>query len=205
MSDQGSDSEKPAKKSAPNPVRLLNRDIGCQNSKWNVYLDHISDDHGNEVRDFIVLGGQVRRDDLIGGVCILPILDGAIGLQQYFRHAVAETLWEVPRGFIDEGETPVEAALRELKEETGLSCDLGDVVSLGFYLPEPSTIGVRGAVFAAPSCRLGEAQGDPEIGLGGVSYFSIDEVSDMAHTSKIQDAATLIAFYRYVDWCQRSR
>ncbi|MDE2143958.1 MAG: NUDIX domain-containing protein, partial [Elusimicrobia bacterium] len=32
-------------------------------------------------------------------------------------------LWLAPGGHIDEGETPDEAALRELKEETGLEAD----------------------------------------------------------------------------------
>ncbi|MGY9005583.1 MAG: NUDIX hydrolase [Alphaproteobacteria bacterium] len=210
MSDRDVGNDKPGSPDvpeenlAPNPVQLLKRNIGCQNSKWNVYLDHICDDQGNEVEDFIVLGGQVARDDMVGGVCILPILDGSIGLQQYFRHAISEHLWEVPRGFIDEGETPLEAALRELREETGLTCDLSEVVSLGFYLPEPSTIGSRGAVFSALACRVGDRVGAPEIGLGALSFFTIDEVREMAHSSKIQDAATLIAFYRYLEWCQKT-
>ncbi|MBF0560404.1 MAG: RNA pyrophosphohydrolase [Alphaproteobacteria bacterium] len=38
-----------------------------------------------------------------------------------------EPAWQLPQGGIDEGETPIEAALRELKEETGT--DKADVVS----------------------------------------------------------------------------
>jgi ADP-ribose pyrophosphatase len=36
-----------------------------------------------------------------------------------FRFGVAKTTVEIPAGIIDEGETPEQAALRELKEETG--------------------------------------------------------------------------------------
>lgn len=37
--------------------------------------------------------------------------------------------WQMPQGGVDPGETPVEAALRELGEETGITPDLVDVVA----------------------------------------------------------------------------
>lgn len=37
--------------------------------------------------------------------------------------------WQMPQGGIDEGETPEEAALRELEEEIGLSADQVSVIS----------------------------------------------------------------------------
>ncbi|MBF9031251.1 RNA pyrophosphohydrolase [Rhodobacterales bacterium HKCCE3408] len=36
------------------------------------------------------------------------------------RSDMAEPAWQMPQGGIDKGETPVEAALRELREETGV-------------------------------------------------------------------------------------
>jgi 8-oxo-dGTP diphosphatase len=35
-----------------------------------------------------------------------------------------ETLWTLPGGSMEEGETPSEAAIREVKEETGLGIEI---------------------------------------------------------------------------------
>ncbi|KAL1865645.1 hypothetical protein VTK73DRAFT_5119 [Phialemonium thermophilum] len=63
------------------------------------------------------------KDSDIDGVGIVAILekDGGpeILLQKQYRPPVDKLTIEVPAGLIDEGETPEEAAVRELKEETG--------------------------------------------------------------------------------------
>jgi ADP-ribose pyrophosphatase len=77
----------------------------------------------------------VRRDEVLepsgiravrevvthpGSVVVLPVLpDKRILLIRQYRHAARQYLWELVAGRIDEGETPREAAARELMEETG--------------------------------------------------------------------------------------
>ena len=45
--------------------------------------------------------------------------DGYIVLERQYRHGLGNTCYELPCGVIEEGETPLEAAQRELLEETG--------------------------------------------------------------------------------------
>ncbi len=45
--------------------------------------------------------------------------DGRIIMERQYRHALGETSFEIPAGVAEEGETPLEAAQRELEEETG--------------------------------------------------------------------------------------
>jgi ADP-ribose pyrophosphatase len=53
-------------------------------------------------------------------VCIVPVTShGTACMVQQYRQPVGKLLWEFPAGHIDEGETPIEAAARELQEETG--------------------------------------------------------------------------------------
>ena len=49
-------------------------------------------------------------------------------LQKQFRPPIGKVCIEVPAGLIDEGESPEECAVRELKEETGYA---GEVVRDG--------------------------------------------------------------------------
>ena len=55
-------------------------------------------------------GGVVIDDD--GRVCVV--------------HRPRYDDWSLPKGKLDAGETFEQAALREVEEETGLLCDLGD-------------------------------------------------------------------------------
>ena len=45
--------------------------------------------------------------------------DGQMVMERQYRHGLGNTCYELPCGVIEEGETPLEAAKRELLEETG--------------------------------------------------------------------------------------
>ena len=45
--------------------------------------------------------------------------DGMFVLERQYRHGLGKTCYEIPAGVIEKGETPLEAAKRELQEETG--------------------------------------------------------------------------------------
>lgn len=45
--------------------------------------------------------------------------DGQFVMEKQYRHGLGKTCYEIPAGVIEEGETPLDAAMRELQEETG--------------------------------------------------------------------------------------
>jgi len=45
--------------------------------------------------------------------------DGQFVMEKQYRHGLGKTCYEIPAGVIEEGESPLEAAMRELQEETG--------------------------------------------------------------------------------------
>ncbi len=179
------------------PVRLIKRTVGCANRLFEVYLDHIASPSGETVENFMVVSPRHKSEKLVGGVAILPILDGNLGLLQIYRHPVAEYTWEVPRGFIDDGENALTAALRELEEETGLQCADHDMIDLGTVLPDPGILAGRTQVFAASKCHGATGFQLNEMGHVDLQFFSFKEFSVMAQKAEVEDAQTLVACYRY--------
>lgn len=69
---------------------------------------------------------HIRRKNNQKVVTIIPVdfINNEIILIKQYRAAVDKYVIEFPAGLIDKGETPIKAANRELKEETGYSGDI---------------------------------------------------------------------------------
>lgn len=186
----------PGEKGAP-PVSVLGRRILGENRVWTIYLDRIEAENGHIIEDYVVVEPKGLAADGIGGVAILPIWEGDIVLLKAYRHPVRQYTWELARGFLDAGEDATAAALREMEEEAGLTCDLSDIRPLGYVLPESSTIAGKEAVFVALNCRPGGTVDTHEPGLGNRHRFSVDDARRMLARYEIEDATAVATLYRY--------
>ncbi len=83
---------------------------------------------------------------------VVPVtIEGSIVLIRLHRFGIDAPSIEIPGGLIDPGEPPIEAARRELREETGYACE--DVVPLGVVHANPALQPTRLHMVLARGCR----------------------------------------------------
>jgi ADP-ribose pyrophosphatase len=133
-----------------------------------------------------------RRDgrDLVvhaAGVAIVAVdRDEQLTLVRQPRIGAGGPLVELPAGMVDPGESPLECARRELREETGLHG--GDWVELASFYTSPGYCDERLHLFLATNLEQGEAapEATEEIEL---VRLPLGEVAALA--AEVEDAKTL--------------
>jgi ADP-ribose pyrophosphatase len=154
-----------------------------------------------ETRRFSVVEKVVTRPDgdsasvqfvkHSGSVAILPLVDEQhVCLIRSRRLTVDETLIEVPAGTREANEPPLEAAHRELIEETGYRA--GRMEELTSYYPSPGVLSERMWVYVAHDLTPGEParEANEEIDNLVVSW---DEALAMIDRGEIHDGKTIVA------------
>lgn len=156
-----------------------------------------------------VAGRKVSRERLHSpdavAVLIYSPVDEMVLLQEQLRPAICEAdlplsfarILEIPAGMIDPGELDIDAAVREVKEETGLTINRRDLRYIKSFLPSPGkmneVVHVFGyAVRELPEINDGSSE-ETEFGLienRWVSYSDIREGEVV-----ICDAKTIIALH----------
>ncbi len=144
-------------------------------------------------------GVRARRDDIrhSGSIVVLAVDDGAkagrkaeprILLERQYRHAAQSMMWELPAGRIDDGETSLTAAKRELLEETGYSARQWKRI-LHFYV-SPGFLDETMTIYLARGLQAGEAQPEPDEKIA-TRFFALSEAKRMALNGRIRDAKTI--------------
>jgi ADP-ribose pyrophosphatase len=129
-----------------------------------------------------------------GACAVVPLLsDGRVLLLRQYRHAVRQTLWEVPAGKLDAGEARETCALRELKEETGYSA--GRLSTLGTICVTPGYSDELIHLYLAQDLTPGPQALTPNESIVCMPVPLADAVS-MAESGEVSDAKTAIALLR---------
>lgn len=164
--------------------------------KWKrVSREIVYDGYLRVAKDHVLLpnGNTIQYDSIEQGdcACVLCVSenDNVILLRQY-RYVIDDFTWEVPMGGINLGETPEEAARREMREETGIL--LNELTPLGVIIPSNGQSPQTMHLFFGRAKRRDAASPDESEFLE-VHEITKHELQNKLDGGQITDAASLAA------------
>jgi len=119
-----------------------------------------------------------------------------------YRHILDSVQIEVPSEYIENGESPQYAAIRELKEETGYVAKR--IVSIGFYTLDYSMFEQTGNIFVAYNLIREGEQSLGNMEMIELTILTINEIRRLLFDGKIINAASIVALYKAIDFHQKS-
>jgi ADP-ribose pyrophosphatase len=161
------------------------------------------------IKQETIYSGQafnVRRDEIrfpnnqtthldiiehVGAVTIVPIdADGRILFVSQYRHATGNELLELPAGTLDEGESPENCALREIREETGYAA--GNLTKLGEFYLAPGYSTEYMFVYLATELNPAPLPADPDEFITLIP-MPVEQAYGLALFGGLQDGKSLAA------------
>jgi ADP-ribose pyrophosphatase len=148
----------------------------------------VTEDSAEDKTGFTVQRSVVRHP---GSAVMMPVDGDRVLLVRQYRLPVDKTMWELPAGKVDDGETPFQAAQRELIEETGYTAATWKQL-VSFY-PSPGFLEEKMTIFLATGLTAGTAtpMDDERI---ETRWFGRAELREAIRGNEIEDSKTMIGF-----------
>jgi ADP-ribose pyrophosphatase len=159
-------------------------------ARYSCGLFRVTEDHARDSTGFEIRRSIVRH----AGSAVMMAVDDRrrILLVRQYRLPARANLWELPAGKLDPGEKPLEAAKRELLEETGYRARHWKKL-VSFY-PSPGYVSEKMTIFLATDLTAGQAQPMDDERIE-TRWFPAKQLERMILTNKIQDGKTMIGYF----------
>ena len=152
-------------------------------SPWvNLYLDAVRFPNGRVIEEYHLLDFPNAAVS-----AVVENAQGAVAFVQVWRYTTGRADWELPAGGLEAGETPLEAAEREVREETGFSSS--DHRLMYSYYPMNGNANKR---FHVVFCRAGEAVQEIDADeVSALRWFTRAEIEQGIRERAFSDGFTL--------------
>ena len=169
----------------PEPEVTISSELKYEGRRISVRLEHVRLPDGTEsTRDIV---------DHPNACVILAIdADGNALFVRQYRKAPEMELLELPAGVMDPGETALETAQRELREETGYAA--GEMIELGSFYSAPGTMTELLHAFLARDLRYDPLPSDEDERIE-LERMPFDQAVLAAREGRFQDAKTLASLF----------
>ncbi len=165
------------------PIALSRKQI--YQSRWvNLYVDRVQFPNGAVIEQHHLL------DFDHPAVMAVPYQEDRFLMVKVCRYPTGRAEWEFPAGSIEKGENVIQAAQREVLEETGY-LSTGHRILYDYF---PMN-GIANQVFYVVSCEATDLVDtfDPDE-ISAVRWFGIDEIWRMIRDRGMKDGYSLTAF-----------
>lgn len=156
---------------------------------FDLRIDQARSPRTHEVHDFYVLESM----DWVNVIPLTP--DDRIVLIRQYRHGTREITLEIPGGIVEPGDSPEEAARRELREETGF--EGVEMIPIGKVHPNPAFLNNHCYTYVARDVVRAGSQAQDEKEDIEVLLKPIMEVPGLIREGQITHSLILAAFYRF--------
>ena len=173
----------------PKPWKLTSSNQDKSYRVFSLRTDHAISPRTGQEHDFFI----VECPPWVNVIPLTP--ENKVVMVRQYRHGTRSVTLEIPGGLVENNDTPEEAAVKELREETGYQTS--EMIPLGSVHPNPAIQDNQCYTFLARDVFLaGKQQQDDKEDIE-VLLCPISEIPRLIKEGEITHSLVLAAFYRF--------
>ncbi len=134
-----------------------------------------------DIKDVVVIAALNDKKEII--------------IERHFRPSINKYIYEMPAGYVEKGEKPIEAAKRELEEETGYKT--GRIKNVFTNYISIGRTSQKAYIFLADRLKKGRKKEEAGEIIEYIKFISIEEAAKMIERQTMGSEFTATAMYLY--------